>query len=104
MEKKQLKILIVEDDFVLAENLKENLYSMGYGEVFHAKNSDEGIQLFNHIEPDLCLVDIQLDKSPLDGIQMVSSVHMGTKVPVIYLKQICRLFNIVRDWTTKLFL
>ena len=34
---------------------------------------------------DLCLVDIQLIKSPMDGIQMVAEGKMSEKVPVIYL-------------------
>jgi DNA-binding LytR/AlgR family response regulator len=85
MEKTELKILIVEDDFVLAANLKENLNSMGYGKVFHAANSTDGIRLFKSIDFDLCLVDIQLNKSPMDGIQMVAEGKMSEKVPVIYL-------------------
>ncbi len=85
MEKSGLKILIVEDDLIIAENLKENLHEMGYGEVLNAADSNQGIALFRHFAPDLCLVDIQLNGSPLDGIEMVASEDMGRKVPVIYL-------------------
>ncbi|MCZ2101994.1 MAG: response regulator transcription factor [Chitinophagales bacterium] len=85
MDKSGLKILIVEDDLIIAENLKENLDLMGYGQIFHAHNSDRGIAIFKDIHPDLCLVDIHLQGSTLDGIDMVLSEDMGRAVPVIYL-------------------
>lgn len=85
MDKNELLILIVEDDFIIAENLKENLSAMGYGYVIHGSNSDEGIKLYKKHKPDLCLVDIHLAGSELDGIEMVHKHKLGENVPVIYL-------------------
>lgn len=85
MHKNELMILIIEDDLIIAENLKENLYEMGYGKVFHATNSVEGLDIYQKYQPDLCLVDIQLNESPMDGIEMVQSQQLGEKTPIIYL-------------------
>lgn len=85
MNRSGLKILIVEDDFIIAENLKENLNELGYGEVFHGSNSNEGQYLFETHHPDLCIVDIQLNGSQLDGIEMVMNKKMGELIPIIYL-------------------
>jgi len=85
MDRNELKILIIEDDYIIAENLKENLHELGYGDVFHASNSNEGQYLLETHQPDLSIVDIQLNGSQLDGIDMVMKHKMGEKIPIIYL-------------------
>lgn len=85
MDKSQLIILIIEDDLIIAENLKENLEEIGYGSIYIASNSTDALDLFNQKSPDLCLVDIQLNGSPMDGIDTILAGNMNKKCPIIYL-------------------
>ena len=85
MDRSELRILIVEDDLIIAENLKENLQEMGYGSVYHGANSSEGISLYQKHNPDIAIVDIRLNGSQLDGIDMIRSQSIGQSIPVIYL-------------------
>jgi len=41
-----LKILIVEDEVLIAEDLKEILFEVGYTEVFKARNYAQAIEAF----------------------------------------------------------
>lgn len=85
MNKSQLVILIVEDDLIIAENLKENLEEIGYGSIHIASNSTVALDSFTKNNPDLCLVDIQLNGSPMDGIATVLAGKMNKTCPIIYL-------------------
>ncbi len=85
MERGELKILVIEDDLIIAENLKENLEEMGYNSVNIASNSITAIDYYKKMSPDLCLVDVQLNGSPMDGIATVQSENIGASCPVIYL-------------------
>lgn len=85
MKKDQLKLLIIEDDLIIAQNLKENLALMGYGDAEIAPNSDSAINTFIKEKYDLCLVDIKLNHSSKDGIETVTQMNEIEKVPVIYL-------------------
>jgi DNA-binding LytR/AlgR family response regulator len=85
MNKNQLKLLIIEDDLIIAENLKENLIEMGYGEIDVTHNSEIAVNTFKKKIHDICLVDIKLNNSHLDGIETVSKINEIEKVPIIYL-------------------
>jgi CheY-like chemotaxis protein len=85
IDKNQLRILIIEDDLIIAENLKENLMDMGYRYIDVVSDSKEAISLYRQNKPDLCLVDIQLTRSPLDGIETMEKLEAGKEIPVIYL-------------------
>jgi response regulator of citrate/malate metabolism len=53
-------ILIVEDDFVLAQNTKYNLLTVGYSKISIARNSKEAIESINNSLPSIILMDIDL--------------------------------------------
>jgi len=80
-----MKILIIEDDLLLAEELQEQLEDLGYDVVGIAGNSDLALQLFRERKPDLVLCDIHLENSKLDGIQIVQLFNDIRKVPVVFL-------------------
>lgn len=85
MDKSQLVILIIEDDLIIAENLKENLEEIGYGSIYIASSSIVALELFTKTNPDLCLVDIQLNGSPMDGIATILAGNMNKICPIVYL-------------------
>ncbi|MGE5356174.1 MAG: LytR/AlgR family response regulator transcription factor [Deltaproteobacteria bacterium] len=85
MNKDQLSILIIEDELIIAENLKENLMEMGYQKFDIAPDSTSAIKFFQEKRHDLCLVDITLKHSELDGIETVKKINKIERVPVVYL-------------------
>jgi len=80
-----LKILIVEDLFTHAQDLKEQLNSMGFEVIGIAKNSDDAMSLFKNMVPDLALMDIHLKKSKKDGIEIAKEFNKIRKIPIIFI-------------------
>lgn len=77
------KLLLVEDEQVLATVVKETLELNGYA-VIHAANGKEGWQAFIDGSPDICVVDVMMPKK--DGFTLVEEIRMVNKqIPVIFL-------------------
>ena len=72
------KILIIEDNQGIRENLEELLELSNY-KVILAKNGKEGIKQIHEVKPDLILCDIAMPK--LNGFQVLEYVRT-TVVPV----------------------
>lgn len=82
--KKPKKILIVEDERIIALDIKRTLYQLGY-EV--TSIIDNGIDVLTSIEenqPDLILMDIMLN-SDLDGIDIANIINVKYDIPIIYM-------------------
>lgn len=80
-----LKILIVEDEILVARDLENMLSDWGYVNIKHCKNSDEVIDTFKYFTPDLMLIDIHLN-SVLTGIDVARFVKNNKKnLPIIFL-------------------
>ena len=78
------KILIVEDERITAEDLKNTLESMGYEVTGIASSSDSFYASLHSRLPDLVLMDIFL-KGKKDGIELATEVKESHRLPVIYL-------------------
>ena len=83
MEKKPL-ILIVEDELIVAENLRMVLAGMGYDVPEPAGDSSTAIERAAALSPDLILMDIVLEGSPIDGIGTADRIEKIMDVPVIF--------------------
>ncbi len=81
----RLRILIVEDEIIIARDIEEQLKSFGYQVTAIAKNSKTAIAAFNQEQPDLVLMDIILNNSEFDGIQIAQIFNNLKRVPIIYL-------------------
>jgi len=80
-----IKVQIIEDDLIIAENLKENLEALDYIVTGVATNAEEAIDLYHSNPPDICIVDIYLKGSAKNGIEIMQTLDAGTKMPIIYL-------------------
>jgi DNA-binding LytR/AlgR family response regulator len=80
----KLKILIVEDELVIAEDLKEILEELGYQVCGLAISSREALALIEEKSPDLVLLDIQL-KGGKDGIELAAEINANFRLPFIML-------------------
>ncbi len=77
------QILIVEDEYIIAANLQENLETLGYGVVGIASSATEAIEKAVALRPDLVLMDIQL-QGERDGIQAAEQIWTRLQIPVIF--------------------
>ncbi|OOG76851.1 sigma-54 dependent transcriptional regulator [Algoriphagus sp. A40] len=77
------KILIVEDQFVEANNLQEMLETKGYEVIGIARSVPIALSLIEKEVPDLVLLDIYL-KGPLTGIDLAKTLRKQN-IPFIYL-------------------
>ncbi len=80
-----LKILIVEDEILSAMGFQEQLLEFGYPNVLLAKDSFEAIHAFKTHKPDLVLMDVTLEGSPIDGIGIAEVFNDLRLVPIIYI-------------------
>jgi two-component system, cell cycle sensor histidine kinase and response regulator CckA len=78
------KILIVEDDGIIAEDISESLRRLGYQRTAVAHTADSATCLALEMKPDLVLMDIKL-KGGLDGIQAAEQMRKRMRVPIVYL-------------------
>lgn len=82
MEK--IKILVVEDENILALGLKKKLEKLGYTVTDIAASGPETIKKVADNTPDLILMDIVL-KGDMDGIETAKKLNETLSIPIIYL-------------------
>ena len=78
------KILIVEDEAIVAKAIQLSLKSYGYDAAGIASAGLEAIQKTAEMKPDLVLMDIVL-KGDMDGIAAAKQIHDRFDIPVVYL-------------------
>jgi two-component system, response regulator PdtaR len=79
-----IRILLIEDEAVLALDLSDLLQAEGYVVVGIASNGPQALALYQAHPVDLVLCDIRI-QGPWDGIETVMRLGTGRAVPVIYL-------------------
>ena len=78
-----IKILLAEDEIVLAKILSENLVSQGY-EVKLCKNGQEAFESFNSFKPDVCIFDVMMPL--MDGITLAREIRKINQItPILFL-------------------
>ena len=80
----QTRILIVEDERIVAADLRERLKRLGYAVSGIAVSGEEALRAVDGERPDLLMVDIRL-KGGMDGIATVEEIKRRHEIPVIYL-------------------
>lgn len=82
--KSAARILIVEDQAIIASNLQRQLLSMGYHVPDIAASGSEALALTTQMHPDLILMDLHIEGF-MDGTEVAARIHETCPVPVIYL-------------------
>jgi len=80
----QAKILIVEDENIVALDIQNQVESLGYTVAAAVRSGERAIEKVDETRPDLVLMDTQLSGSR-DGIQAAEHIHDRFDLPVIYL-------------------
>ena len=80
----KIKILIVEDQLIIARDIESLLIDWGYNVVGIAASSEEALAIFDSKKPDLALVDVHID-GETDGIETVRLFNLKRPIPIVYL-------------------
>lgn len=79
----QLRVLIVEDDFLVSEMVRGLLEDLGYSVVGAAGDGHEALDLALKLRPDVVLMDIEMPR--LDGIEATRLILDQCPTPVVIL-------------------
>ncbi len=79
-----MRILIVEDERLVAMSLRRQLCTLGYDVVHSVSTGEAAIAAVAGLQPDLILMDIRLEGA-LDGIQAAAEIRKLRDLPIIYL-------------------
>lgn len=79
-----IKILIIEDEVLISELIKNYLLSFGFNEVYLAHTKNQSVQMIDHINPDLILLDLHLQQ-PKDGLDIAKMIDDRGGPPYIFI-------------------
>jgi diguanylate cyclase (GGDEF)-like protein/PAS domain S-box-containing protein len=78
------RILVVEDERIVALNLQQRLIKLGYEVPAIVASGEHALQKMQDLRPDLVLMDINIE-GPIDGIETAARIPNDLNIPVIYL-------------------
>jgi PAS domain S-box-containing protein len=78
------RILICEDEVMLAKELTRSLKNLGYEVVGRVTSAEDAFGIIEEFRPDLILMDITLD-GKIDGIEAAEQILSRFDIPVVYL-------------------
>jgi PAS domain S-box-containing protein len=81
---KLAKVLIVEDEAIIAEHLSSTLSRLGYEVAGIAESSQEALTIISEMHPELIIMDIRI-RGEMDGIATAEAIRDRFDIPVIYL-------------------
>jgi len=80
----QTRILIVEDELLVAKDLQVTLETWDFLIVGHTDDGEDAVRLVESLQPDLILMDVRL-KGKMDGITAGEQIWQQWKIPLVYL-------------------
>jgi len=80
----QARVLVVEDESVVAKDIQWSLKSLGYNICGWAASGEEALEKVETLKPDLVLMDIVL-KGGVDGVEAAERIRTNMDIPVVYL-------------------
>lgn len=79
------RVLIVEDESIVALEIKKALMKLGFEVINMVSAYEEVLACITDKEPDIILMDINLQGSSKDGIEIVYEVQKIRNIPILYL-------------------
>jgi len=80
---REQRALIVEDEVLIAEELRDRLSRLGFSIIAAVDSCDEAVAIAARERPDLVLMDIRL-RGDKDGIQAAREIRLQVDVPIVY--------------------
>ena len=84
MSQNKRRVLIVEDEFLIAEGLRVQLETFGLDVCDVATTAETAVVLAERHRPDLVIMDVRLNGEK-DGVDAAVEIHKSVRVPVIFL-------------------
>ena len=78
------KIMIVEDENIIALDIRSMLEDLGYLVSDIVSSGEESIQRASKKKPDLVLMDVKL-KGSIDGVSAGEEIFRQFRIPIVYL-------------------
>jgi CheY-like chemotaxis protein len=78
------KVMIVEDEAVVALHLRQELTKLGYFVAGVATAGEQALKMVEEVFPDVILMDIHI-QGEMDGIETAKRIPRYLHIPVIYL-------------------
>jgi PAS domain S-box-containing protein len=79
-----VKILIVEDERIVARDIQSRLTRLGYAVVGVTRFGEEAVRLADELRPDLVLMDIRLEGA-MDGVTAAQEIRDRWELPIVYM-------------------
>lgn len=95
-----IKILIVEDEQIVALDLKRRLTKLGYEVTGIAADGDTALALIKKNMPNIVLMDIHI-QGKKDGVEVAAEIQKIIYIPVVYLTAYSEEKTLARVRTTK---
>lgn len=84
MKDKKSKILVVEDDSIVAMDIRKSLNHFGYAVISPVSSGEKALESIEKNRPNLVMMDIML-AGKMDGITVAEKINARYDIPVIYL-------------------
>lgn len=78
------RILIVEDEAIVARDIAEQLALLGYEAVARTPRGEQAVELAERLRPDLVLMDVRL-AGKMDGVSTAETIRDRYAIPVVFL-------------------
>jgi len=80
-----IKLLLVEDEVIIAHNLKSNLQDLGFEVVKCCYNYEDALDAIHNLNFDILLTDINLGHKEFTGVHLATKAKMTNNIPSIFL-------------------
>ncbi|MFA5332086.1 MAG: response regulator [Methanoregula sp.] len=81
---KDISILIVEDEAIVAKSIEKRLNSLGYHVTGTVARGEDVLEMLQAKRPDLVLLDIRLEGT-MDGVDTSQVIHDRYRIPVVFI-------------------
>ncbi|HSP87907.1 MAG TPA: response regulator [Ignavibacteriaceae bacterium] len=90
-----LKVMVVEDEFIIALDIKERLNKLGYKVPGIATTGREAVRIANKVNPNIILMDIML-RGEMDGVQAAKLIREKLDIPVLFISSFSDIHSVQR--------
>jgi two-component system, response regulator PdtaR len=91
------RILIVEDEQIIAVDLRRRLKRMGHVGVGIVTSGEEAIAEAQRLQPDLVLMDVRL-RGSMDGIEAAQQIRAQLEIPVVLMSAYTTVQSLEHIW------
>ena len=94
------RIMLVENERIVALHLRQQLSKLGYEVVGVVASGEQALERVRELEPDVVLMDIHIE-GELDGIETAARLPNDLQIPVVYLTAYSEAATLARARATK---